>query len=211
VSKTGESLQIYTQTPSFFTPQLSNPVVTTLTALIFIGLILVIIWPNESKSNIYQRQRKYARIDGLFLKVTASVFNELESKLYLKQDKLQKQIHSELNTSGQKEALFIVSLSCGGLSLESNRKIEKGQIIRINLHELPDFPTSSFCIFAKIVWNKLEPKENNLETWLCGAKFIFLNSSDEEKNLNTEIHSDSQKELQILRQYINYMMADLSL
>jgi hypothetical protein len=217
-SKSSDALQFSTRAiepqSSLFASKLSNPILATLVALIFIGLILVIVWPNESQSNIYQRQRKYARIDGLFLRVSGYVLSQVESKQFLKESA--ESTPRSFVSARSPDSLYVVSLSCGGLSLETPYKIEKGQILRVNLHELPDFPTHHLCVYAKVVWSKVETKDNQNEVWLCGAKFMLMNSEDNMLSVPPDVkkkigsHESQIEESEILRKYINYMMDDLS-
>jgi hypothetical protein len=217
-SKTSDALQLSTRgidsQSNFFVSKLSNPILATLVALLFVGLILVIVWPNESQTNIYQRQRKYARIDGLFLKVSGYVLSVLESKMFLKESSQNAPV--SFVSSRSPDALYVVSLSCGGLSLETPYRIEKGQVLRVNLHELPDFPSPHLCIYAKVVWSKKETKENESEVWLCGAKFLLMNAQSSELSVPPtfvqKLGGKDQhfQDSEVLRQYINFMMDDLS-
>ncbi|MCA2961448.1 MAG: PilZ domain-containing protein [Silvanigrellales bacterium] len=153
-----------------------------------IGVLVVTLWPNDSDENPYQRQRKFARVDGLFLKVTGYLLSDDESRIFL----------SSLRTSGayatpstlSAEGLTILSLSFGGCSIASSAAFGKGNIILLRLHSLPDFPSRDLMLAAKIVW--IKARSSTGEPYdVCGAKFLF--PSD---RAGTES----------LRQYLNFLM-----
>lgn len=153
-----------------------------------IGVLVVTLWPNESDENPYQRQRKFARVDGLFLKVTGYVLGDEESKNFLSNLKAVGKYATPSTLSP--EGLTLMSLSFGGCSLASSSSLGKGNIVLLRFGSLPDFPNRDLMLAAKIVWTKARSATGEPFD-ICGAKFLFP--------------SDGQG-TETLRQYLNFLM-----
>jgi hypothetical protein len=164
------------------------PWIIGVVSITLIGILVVTLWPNESDSNPYQRQRKFARVDGLFLKIKAVVLGSAESQSFLQAVKATGNYpHCKDHTP---EALTLLSLSFGGCSVASPRTLLKGEVILLDLQSLPDFPGPTATIAAKIMWTR--PKSESGESYdMAGAKFL---------NPAKPVHLDA------LRQYLNFLM-----
>lgn len=153
-----------------------------------IGVLVVTLWPNESEENPYQRQRKFARIDGLFLKITGYVLGDEDSRSFL--SSLRASGTYETPSALSAEGLTLMSLSFGGCSVASTAPLGKGNVILLRLNSLPDFPSRDLMLAAKIVWTKARTATGEPYD-VCGAKFLFPSDG-----VGTES----------LRQYLNFLM-----
>jgi len=159
-----------------------------LVCLVLIGILVVTLWPNASDANPYQRQRKFARIDGLFLKISALMLGMDDSRRFLTH--LRSNGEYEPTPPAQAEGLTLMSLSFGGCSIASPTGLTKGNVVLLHLHSLPDFPSQALTVAAKIVWTR--PRTAGGEPYdVAGAKFLFPSDA-------TGIES--------LRQYLNFLM-----
>jgi Tfp pilus assembly protein PilZ len=164
------------------------PWIIGVVCIALIAVLVVTLWPNDSEGNPYQRQRKFARVDNLFLKISAVILPEEDSRRFI----------SNLRATGTYEVpapiafenLTMMSVSFGGCSLASTPALSKGNVILLHLNSLPDFPSKDLTVAAKVVW--VRSRADSGEPYdTCGAKFLF--PSD---------HSS----VELLRQYINFLM-----
>ena len=164
------------------------PWVIGLLCLVLFGVMLATLWPNESENNPYQRQRKFARIDGLFFKIAGLLLDEEESRRALKHPaNFMEELSRALPHFGQ---LSLTSLSYGGCSIASNIKLKKGSVVLLHLHSLPDFPVRNLTVAAKVVWSRIE-KNAGAGIEVAGAKFIYFSDGETSESL---------------RKYLNYLM-----
>ena len=174
--------------PSFNLESGALPWVIGLLCLVLFGIMLATLWPNESENNQYQRQRKFARIDGLFLKIAGLALDEEESRQALK--------HPAIFMEEQGRAfppfgvLTLTSLSFGGCSIAATTKLKKGSIVLLHLHSLPDYPARALTVAAKIVWSRVD-QGAAVGMEVAGAKFIYFSDGETPESL---------------RKYLNYLM-----
>lgn len=173
---------------SFGFDQGALPWVIALVCFVLLGFMLATLWPNEGADNPYQRQRKFARIDGLFLKVAGFVLDDDGSRIAAKDTRNFLRDATLLQT--EFEPLTLLSLSFGGCSIASTGKLKKGSVVLLHLHTLPDFPAKALTVAAKVVWTRLEHKDHR-GFEVAGAKFIFSSEGESTESL---------------RQYLNYLM-----
>ncbi len=164
------------------------PWVVGVVCIALIAILVATLWPNESEGNPYQRQRKFARVDGLFLKVAGWVLGEDESKRFL--TSLRETGNYDTATQRPLDGLTLMSLSFGGCSLASTVPLAKGNVVLLRLHSLPDFPKREMLVAAKVVWAR--PRQATGEPYdICGAKFLFTDGANGPESL---------------RQYLNFLM-----
>lgn len=159
-----------------------------LICIVLFGVMLATLWPSDNENNLYKRQRKFARIDGLFFKIKGFVLGEEESRMFLRDPRLQANPKLALNETA--EGLTLLSLSFGGCSIICGQKVKKGAVILLELNSLPDFPAKNLIVAAKVVWARSQRDHSNLYE-VAGAKFIS---------------ASAQESAESLRQYLNYLM-----
>lgn len=164
------------------------PWVVALICLVLFGIMVATLWPNDSSSSPYQRQRKFSRIDQLFFKVTGYILDEDESKTFLK-DVRESPVALEKRRTPP-EQLTLLGLSHGGCSFLGDERLHKGMVVLLNLDTLPDFPSKHLVAAVKIVWVR-EEKTHGKKYCVAGGKFVYTSSQETSENL---------------RQYLNYLM-----
>lgn len=164
------------------------PWVVGLVCLVLFGIMLATLWPNDSENNLYRRQRKFARVDGLFFKLRCQVCSEEHGKSLLKESRGKTELM--VSPTATLSNLTLLSLSFGGCSLMGHEGLKKGSVILLHMHTLPDFPTRDLVVAAKVVWVRIQT-HHNASHEVSGVKFF---------NATSKVSSES------LRQYLNFLM-----
>ncbi len=164
------------------------PWVVGAVALVLFGIILISLWPRRDDESLYQRQRKFARVDNLYFKIKAHLLADDESKRFLKDEESMRVPPPGLFKD--QDELIVVGLSVGGCSLLAQHHLKKGMVIFLRLDSLPDFPAQNLLVGAKVIWTRTV-KENNKISEIAGTKFVYVASPET---------TDS------LKQYLNYLM-----
>jgi hypothetical protein len=159
--------------------------------LIICILLIATFWPvNEHDPS--RRQRKYARIDQLYFPVQGALVTKESIE----------EIRSISNNSERVERYFesflpiefrVTSLSLGGCAIKAERALEKGQIILLNLGQLPDYPKRYGFVSFKVTWIR-NPKNPNRDS-------LF--------DVGLQISDTFQEDTKdTLRKYLNYLLDD---
>lgn len=168
-------------------PATFTPWIVALIGFVLFGIILATLWPNDWSSNPYHRQRKFSRVDQLFLKVSGLLLSDLESRDFLKRG--QREMSSALKKH-LPEQITLLALSPGGCTLLGDDRLKRGMVVLLNLDTLPDFPSSELVAAVKIIWVR-EEKTHGKKYWVAGGKFLPHQSGSTSENL---------------RQYLRYLM-----
>lgn len=188
----GDNFQFQLNTPTDGAVGFSSlgltPWVIALICFALFGIMLATLWPNDSESNPYQRQRKFSRVDQLFFKVTGFILDEEESKAVLKNTR-SPAVAIEKRLSAP-EQITLVGLSSGGCTFLGDERLKKGQVVVFKLDSLPDFPSKELLAAVKVVWLR-EEKTHGKRYFVAGGKFVYASRPETSENL---------------RQYLNYLM-----
>lgn len=173
----------------------SDPANMWIIAFLCLTLLVVVVatlWPNETKENPYQRQRKYARVDQIYFKVRAQILSNEEAASVLRETRTAQ----PASLPWKPEAalpMTVLSLGLSGCSFATPLSIPKGAVILFDLASLPDFPLSQETLVAgKVVWTRVQ-RQNLVSTEMVGTKFVAFG------NVGAA---------EALKQYLNFLLDD---
>jgi hypothetical protein len=163
-----------------------------ISCVLILSVFVATLWPRKNDANLIQKQRKFARVDGLFLNISGVVLSSIESSemTSMEPDAQEARIKKMIRHSEAIQKLTLLSLSMGGCSVAVRGKLTKGDVILMKMGALPDFPSTEIVLAAKSVW--VHSNTETGETYdVCGAKFL---------NLDRAEHKEA------LAQYLNFLM-----
>lgn len=178
--------------PSSTPDALSVPVLVAFIVILIISVVLVAtFWPVDEQEKV-KRQRRYARVDELYFPVQAVLVNKetIEELSSLSEDP--QRIERYFDTFLPIE-IRVTSISLGGCAIKTDRPLEKGQMILLNLAQLPDFPSKHSFASFKV-------------TWVRGPKHP---DRDARIDIGLQITDTFQENTRdTLRRYLNYLLDD---
>ena len=196
LAQEGSALSLQAASPATMEP--SSPLssftswIFGLSCLLVVAVFVATLWPRKNDSNLLQRQRKFARVDGLFLALMGRPLTELEvgHLLEMGAEKGLQWATEQVQKTETLSKLTLLSLSMGGASLASRNHVEKGHLLILKLSSLPDFPNSEQAAIVRVVWS--HPNGDTGESFdICGAKFLYW---------------DNTPAPDTLAQYLNFLM-----
>jgi hypothetical protein len=160
-----------------------------LSCLLLVAVFVVSLWPRKSDSNLLQRQRKFLRIDGLFLGLQGRILTETEQSELDALDKSEalKWANAEILESEKLHKVTLLSLSLGGVSLAMRPHVEKGDYLLLKLSALPDFPSSDCAAVVRVVWAHANG-ETGEPFDVCGAKLFVWDEANTSEALSQYVH-----------------------
>lgn len=170
----------------------SVPVLVAFIVILIISVVLVAtFWPADEQERV-KRQRRYARVDDLYFPIQAIVVTK-ETLADMRAQSEDRQSLERFFETYLPIEIRVTSISLGGCAIKTERHLEKGQMMLLNLAQLPDFPTKNGLSSFKVTWVR-EPKHPDRDARVDIGLQI------------AETFHESTRDM--LRKYLNYLLDD---